>query len=93
MKQKQKDGLTVTAAKLLAVAAMVCASAVGARADRFNGGSFDGHSQSEAQWTTQFPVESRFNRFNGGSFDGYDAVTVQKAMLLRPPKGTMVMIR
>ena len=87
---KQKNELTVTAVKLLAVAGMVCAAAVGARAsDRFSGGSFDGYSQSEGQWTTQFPIGSRFN---GGSFDGYDALTVQTAMRL-PSNGILIRIR
>ena len=84
---KPKHALTVTAVKWLAVAAMVCAAAVDARAtDRFSGGSFDGYSQSEAQWTMQFSIGSPFN---GGSFDGYYAVTLQMAMLLRPPKGNV----
>jgi len=84
---KPKSELTVTAVKLLAVAVLVCAAAVDVRAtDRFSGGSFDGYSQSEAQWTTQFPLGFRFS---GGSFDGYYAITVQMAMLLPPPKGTI----
>ena len=88
---KQKNELTGTAVKLLAVAAIVCAAAIDAHAtnDRFHGGSFDGYNQCEAKWTTQFTI---WSRFFGGSFDGYDAITKQMAMLLSPPKGTIFSI-
>lgn len=84
-----KNKMIVIAAAVELAAAMVFVAADARATDRFSGGRSDGYCQSEVRWIAEFTSGSRFK---GGGFDGYCTVTVQGAMLLPPPRGSVILI-